>query len=178
MIKNVVAVVIASMLLGAPAVAQPSSNPIPHFGKITPLPDAGMQPDPSLDYRVAFSITKAAAKPDQVNASLEKVARYVNLLAAGGVYPRKGKVLVVVHGPATDLILKDEAFRRKHGARNPNIPLMAALEKAGVDVHVCGQALAAQKITKGDVYSGVVIDLSALVTLTTLELKGWAVLAD
>ena len=170
--------VLAVMLMGAPAVAQPTSSPIPNFGKITSLPNAAMQPDPKVDYRVAFNITRAAAKPDQVNPSLEKVARYINLLAAGGVHPSNGSVLAVVHGRATDLVLKDNAFQRKHGVSNPNIALIKALEKAGVQVHVCGQALAGRQIAQADVSTGVTVDLSALVTLTTLQQKGWSVISD
>ena len=170
--------VLAMMLMGAPAMAQPTASPIPNFGKITSLPNAAMQPDPKVDYRVAFNITKAAARPDQVNPSLEKVARYINLLAAGGVHPSKGNVVAVVHGPATDVALKNNAFQRKHGGRNPNIPLIEALGKAGVEVHVCGQALASQQIPQADVFKGVTVDLSALVTLTTLQQKGWSVISD
>lgn len=170
--------VLAVMLMGAPAVAQPTSSPIPNFGKITSLPNAAMQPDPKVDYRVVFNITKGAARPDQVNPSLEKVARFMNLLVAGGVHPTKGNIVAVVHGPATEVVLEHDAFRRKHGASNPNIPLIEALTKAGIEVHVCGQALASQRIAQADVLSDVTIDFSALVTLTTLQLKGWSVVAD
>jgi intracellular sulfur oxidation DsrE/DsrF family protein len=172
------AFVLAVMMVGAPAAAQPTSSPIPNFGKITPLPNAAMQPDPKVDYRVAFDITEAAAKPDQLNRSLEKVARYINLLASAGVHPRKGNVLAVVHGKATDLVLKDNAFQRKHGVSNPNIALIEALGKAGVEVHVCGQALAGRRIAQADVFTGVTVDLAALVTLTTLQQKGWSVISD
>ena len=168
----------AATITAVSGMAQAPASPIPSFGKIVSLPDAAMKPDPQVDYRVAFSITKVSARPDQVNPSLEKVARYVNLLASGGVRPGKGNILAVVHGPATDLVLKDEAFQRKHGIRNPNLPLIEALRNAGVEVHVCGQALAIQKIARADVYSSATIDLSALVTLTTLQLRGWPVIPD
>lgn len=178
MIARVIALVLTVMLTGSPAMAQSTASPIPAFGKIAPLPQAAMQPDPTVNYRVAFSIAKAAATPDRVNPGLEKVARYLNLLAAGGVHPRKGNILAVVHGPATDLVLNDDAFQRKHGIRNPNIALIEALEKAGVGVHVCGQALASQKIAPADIHPGATVDLSALVTLTTLDQKGWSVVTD
>ena len=170
--------ILAITLVGTPAVGQPTSSPIPNFGKITPLPNAAMQPDPEVEYRVAFNITKAAAKPDQVNQGLEKVARYINLLASAEVHPRNGNVWAVVHGKATDVVLKDNAFQRKHGVSNPNIALIEALGKAGVQVHVCGQALAGQQIPRADVYTGVTVDLSALVTLTTLQQRGWSVISD
>lgn len=178
MMSKAMVLVLVVTITGAPATAQSPANPIPNFGKIASLPDAAMQPDPTVDYRVAFSITKAAARPDRVNPSLEKVARYMNLLASGGVRPKKGNVLAVVHGPATDLVLKNDAFRRKHKVSNPNLALIEALRKAGVEVHVCGQALASQEITPADVYSAATVDLSALVTLTTLQLREWAIMTD
>lgn len=178
MIIKAVALALATTSPGAPPMNQSPAHPaIAQFGKINPLPEAAMQPDPTLDYRVAFNITKAA-KPGEVNPSLDKVARYINLLASGGVRPEKDNIVAVVHGPATELVLDHAAFRRKHGINNPNIPLIEALSKAGIEVHVCGQALAAQKIDRKDVTRLVTVDLSALVTLTTLQLKGWSVVAD
>lgn len=170
----------AGMLaMGTGAIAQNASHPaIAQFGKIRPAPEAAMQPDPALDYRVVFNVTKAATGNKNVNPSLDKVARYLNLLAAGKVTPKRGNVIAVVHGPATELVLSDEAFRAKHGTNNPNLPLIAALREAGAEVHVCSQALAGQKITNDQVSPLVVIDLSALTTLTTLQLKGWSVMND
>jgi intracellular sulfur oxidation DsrE/DsrF family protein len=71
-----------------------------------------------------------------------------------------------------------EPLSAAYGASNPNIALIEALTKAGIEVHVCGQALASQRIAQADVLSDVTIDFSALVTLTTLQLKGWSVVAD
>lgn len=161
------------------AMAQDAHNPVvAKFGRINPAPDAAMQPDPSLDYRVAFNVTKAPSDPKMVNPSLDKVARYLNLLAAGKVSPKPGNILAVVHGPATELVLSHKAYRAKHGMDNPNLALVEALRKAGAEVHVCSQALAGQRIAKADVASLVTVDLSALTTLTTLQMKGWSVMND
>lgn len=165
--------------VGTEAMAQDPSNPIiAPYGKIAPAPNAAMQPDPKLDYRVVFSISKAPPAPDKPNSSLERVARFVNLLAAGGVKPENRHIIAVVHGPATELVLHHSAFRAKHKIDNPNLALIEALGRAGVEVHVCAQALAGQKIRSSDVSPLVVTDLSALTTLTTLQLKGWSVMTD
>lgn len=165
--------------IGTDAVAQSPLNPvITPYGKIAPAPTAAMQPDPALDYRVVFSISKGSPAPDKLNPRLERVARYLNLLAAGGVKPENRHVIAVVHGPATQLVLNHRAFRAKHKSDNPNIALIEALRRAGVEVHVCAQALAGQNIASSDVSPLVVTDLSALTTLTTLQLKGWSVMTD
>lgn len=173
----VLAMSLAAMASGA--AAQDPRNPvIAPFGKIAPAPGAAMQPDPKLDYRVVFEISKASPASDKPNPSLEKVARFINLLAAGSVKPENRHVLAIVHGPATELVLDHDAFRARHKRDNPNIALIEALARAGVEVHVCAQALAGQKIARDEVSPAVVIDLSALTTLTTLELKGWSVMSD
>src|SRR3546814_13621069 len=80
-------------------------------------------PDSSLRYRVVFSINEAAPA-GEVNRSLEKVARYLNLLAAGGIRPDAGDIVAVVHGPATPIVAINPD--------NPNLALLAALQEAGV----------------------------------------------
>lgn len=174
-------IVVLSLLAaaGSEAMAQSPENPlIAPYGKIAPAPDAAKQPDPAINYRVAFSIAKPSPEPGKVNPSLDKVARYLNLLASAKVTPKKGNIIAVVHGPATDLVLDHRAFRAKHGVDNPNLALINALARAGAEVHVCAQALAGQKIPRSDVASSVTVDLSALTTLTTLQLKGWSVMSD
>ncbi len=173
---------IGSLLImgSAPALAQSAaSNPaIADYGAIHPAPDGANQPDATIEYRVVFSITKPADSPDKINPSLEKIARFVNLLASNGVKPKPGDIVAIVHGAATPSVMSDAAYRAKFDAANPNLPLIAALEKAGVEVHVCSQALAGQKIGKEAVAAPVTIDLSALTTLATLQLKGWAMIPD
>lgn len=165
---------------GAEASAQGSSrNPvIAGYGAITPMLDAANQPDPAIEYRVVFNITKAAVSPDKINPSLEKVARFVNLLGSNGVSAKPGAIVAIVHGSATPTIMTDAAYRAKFGTANPNLPMIAALERAGVDMHVCSQALGGHRIGREAVAAPVTIDLSALTTLATLQLRGWAMIPD
>jgi len=177
--RKSIAVLCLLAAAGSEAMALSPQNPlIAPYGKIVPAPEAAMQPDATVDYRVAFSITKAVPEPSKVNPGLDKVARYLNLLASAKVTPKKGNIIAVIHGPATELVLGHRAFRAKHRIDNPNLELIEALARAGVEVHVCSQALAGQKIDRTDVASSVTVDLAALTTLTTLQLKGWSVMTD
>lgn len=170
---------LAAISFDAATAMNERSNPaILRHGLIVPVPGAAIRADPELNYRVAFSVTKAATRSDQINPGLEKVARYVNLLRAEGVPSRRVSIVVAVHGAATGSLLTNEAHIRKHGGPNPNVELVTGLREAGVSVHVCGQALAGQKIERTSILPGVLVDLSALVTLTTLQLKGWALVTD
>lgn len=148
---------------------------VPGYGSVVPVENVANLPDPSLRYRVAFEVTRAATDPGQINPALDRVARFVNLLGQSGVRPAAGDVVVVIHGPATGSILTDAAHRTKFGRPNPNTALLAALRRAGVGVHVCNYALLNQKIARDAVAEGVAIDLAAMVTLANLQLKGWAV---
>src|SRR3546814_14968317 len=83
---------IATALVPFAAVqAQESAPAIPDYGRIVPIEGLAEMPDSSLRYRVVFSINEAAPA-GEVNRSLEKVARYLNLLAAGGIRPDAGDI--------------------------------------------------------------------------------------
>src|ERR1700730_16811663 len=58
---------------------------LPGVGKMHPLPKAAYRPRPNETYKVVFSVTNAGSKPDELNPSLDRVARTVNLYASAGV---------------------------------------------------------------------------------------------
>ena len=52
------------------------------------------------------------------------------------------KITIALHGEATRSVLNDAAYNSRFGVeRNPNLPLIRELQRAGVEVLVCGQAL-------------------------------------
>src|SRR3546814_17256001 len=82
-----------------------------------------------------------------------------------------------IHGPATLLILQNAPYAaRMKVAANPNAALIAALQKAGVSIRVCSQAMVGNGIMPNQVASGVKIDDSALTTLANLQIRGYAIL--
>lgn len=178
------AIKLFAFLCVAAASTAPASEPqagnrsVPGYGKISAVSGAANLPDRSLHYRVIFSVTKAADAPAKVSPSLEKVARFLNLLGSQGITPPQTDVVVILHGPATPVAFKDEAYRARYGVPNPNLPLIRALRSAGATVHVCGQALVAQKIDQPSVSPDVITDLSAMTTIATLQLKGWALMPE
>lgn len=171
---------VCCVLIASPTMAQPiDESPVPAYGRIYPRDGAAQRPDPDLDYRVVFDITKPASDPARPNRSLEAVARFLNLLAADGVRPTPGHVVAIVHGPATPAIASNGAYARKTGqAENPNLALIERLRAAGVVVAVCGQAMQGNGFAASEVAPGVRIDVSALTTLANLQLRGWALIPD
>ena len=170
---------LCAALAGNAAQARPTNGPtVPGFGAIVPVPTAANTPDPRLRYRVMFSVTKAAEAPAKLSPSLDKVARFLNLLGSRGIRPEPNDIVVILHGPATATTLTDDAYRARFGVTNPNLALIQALRRSGAAIHVCGQALAAQKIDRSMVSGDVTIDLSAMTTIATFQLRGWALMPE
>ena len=150
---------------------------IAEYGKTAAVADAGVVPDPNLDYKVVMSVTKAGeggAPPE----ALGKAARLVNLLAESGVQADHRHIVVVLHGGATAAVMTEAAMKTRGKGHNSSADLIAKLTAAGVRVDVCGQALAGAKIARSEVLPEIQVDLSALTTLSTLELKGYALIPD
>ena len=152
---------------------------VPGFGATHTAPHAAERPSQSLRYKVLFNVTQGNDDTTKPNASLDKVARFINLLAADGVRPLPGDVVAVVYGKATPIVVDDAVYRVGHnGAANPNLELIDQLRKSGVSVRVCSQALAAASIAPEAVDKRVQIDVAALTTLANLQLRGYALIPD
>lgn len=159
--------------------AQTSAPRIAGYGAIAPLTGDEMRAEPGLRYRLVFNVTKAAAAPDKVNPSLDKVARLLNLLDRDGIRPAPGDIVVIVHGAATPIVTNSTVYAAKtKAASNPNLELIEKLRGAGVAVAVCSQALHANRIPVKDLAPGIRVDLSAMTTLAALQLRGWALIPD
>lgn len=165
-----------SVLAGSPSWAQ--DRPVPGYGAFTPLPQAGEQPEAGRLYEVVFDIS-ASGPEGRPSPGLDRVARFVNLLAAGGVDADHRRLVVVVHGGATPALLSNQAWAARHaGATNPNADLVAQLIAAGVDVRVCGQAMTGHGIAPEELATGVKLDLAALMGVVHLQQRGYALVPD
>jgi intracellular sulfur oxidation DsrE/DsrF family protein len=156
-----------------PELAYPA---ISGFGGMHPLPDAAVQPDESTVYKAVFEVSSAIRDPAEPYGGLDRVARAVNIFASAGVPLSHLKFVAVLHGPGTPAVLDDEHYRAEYDLDNPNIALIAALKKAGVEVEVCGQALAEQNIEHAWVNQDVTITLSALSDLIVYAQQGYTLL--
>ena len=147
---------------------------IAKYGPVHPLPHAAVQPNKEHVYKALFDVTSGAKDPSKPEPGLTHVARAVNVFASAGVPLSHLHFVAILHGPATPAILNNEAYKKKFGVDNPNIPLIDALRKAGVHVDVCGQALADLGFEHSEVYGKVRIDLSALATTVIYGDMGYA----
>lgn len=157
--------------------APPKVNPaIKSFGSVWEIPNAKEKPDPGLEYNIVVDITDAAAKPDTINVYLEAVATLFNLHAVGGVPAKNIHMVVVLHKMATYSVFTNEKFQQKFKVDNPNLALIKELSDAGVKFYTCGQTLIRGKIAENEIAPEVKVATSALTTLTTYQLKGYAMI--
>jgi intracellular sulfur oxidation DsrE/DsrF family protein len=150
---------------------------IPGYGVVTPVDNAGERPDPAMDYRVVLNATKGGGD-EAPPPFLDKAAKVANLLAQSGVPAEHRHVVVILQAGATPAVLNAAGLKARGKTRNPSTDLIAKLKAAGVSVRVCGQALAAAGISRSEVLPEVQVDLSALTTVSALQLKGYALLVD
>lgn len=158
--------------------AGPSFPVIKGYGGIQPTEGAAERPDKKVRYRVLFNVTKASPAPGKINPTLDRMARFINLLGAEGVVPVRGDLVAIVHGQATALVMDNASYRARFGVANPNLELIERLRQNGAEVHVCSQALAGNMISRKMVYPAIQVDVSAITTLANLQLKGYALIPD
>jgi intracellular sulfur oxidation DsrE/DsrF family protein/DNA-binding transcriptional ArsR family regulator len=143
-------------------------------GRIHPLPQAAYQPDPSSSYKIVFGLTMAAAKPGAISPGLQRVARMVNLYVNAGVALDQLRLVAVASGSATAMALDDAHYQKQYGTPNPNLPVIEQLREAGVDIAVCGQAMAQHDYQYDWIDQRVTLALSSLTTISELQQHGYA----
>ena len=147
---------------------------IKNYGPMNRLPGAAVQPDKTIKYRVIFEITRVAQSPDKVNPGLDRVARFLNVMAASSIMPKEMELAAIIHGPAAPAVLKNEIFKDKFKTDNPNERIIKDLKEAGIKLYVCGQTLADNGFEHQWVNEQIEIAVAALVVVPTYQLKGYA----
>jgi intracellular sulfur oxidation DsrE/DsrF family protein len=146
------------------------------FGKMHPLPEAAYQPRKGATYKIVFSVTKGGDNPGEVSPSLDQVARAVNLYASAGTPLDHLKFVAILHGAATAAALDNPHYKEQLGVDNPNLAIIRKLRAAGVDVAVCGQAVAEHHFQYEWIAPNVTLTLSAMTTITILENEGYGLM--
>lgn len=136
------------------------------FAPVEDIPGAVFAPDAGQEYRVVVAVGEAGeeGKPP---TGLLKAARLYNLLEAHGALGGHQIVAVVYGGAVPAVVAGDPACAK---------PQIDALAAAGITVAVCGQALVRQGFKPADIVPGVRLDVSAVTTLTTLQIEGYALI--
>lgn len=124
-------------------------------------------------FKVAFDVANAA-EPGEVNRKFESLARFINMHVANGVKHDNLSLALVVHGTATEEMLKSAYFKQRTDQTNGSETLLNALIAQGVEVIVCGQSAAAHGVEKTALIDGIKMDLSAMTAHARLAQKGYS----
>lgn len=155
---------------------QPVYPVIKGYGGIYDIPGATVKVDTGQFYKIVIDVVTGADDPDEVAWGLTNVARMINLHAISGLDPSRMHVVLAIHGRAAYAVMNDRAFKKRFDRDNPNIELIRELKQAGVKLTVCGQSLIGRGIEPKSVVPSVEIATSMLTTVTTYQLKGYALL--
>jgi intracellular sulfur oxidation DsrE/DsrF family protein len=141
------------------------------------IPNAAITPEKGRVYRAAFDATHSALDPTKLMPALNMAGSELNALAACKVPLKNARFIVVFHGAAINGILNDNSYKAKFGINNPNLKVLTELKKAGVELFVCGQNLAADNIDPKTLSTDVTIASDALIVLMTCLNQGYALMS-
>lgn len=149
---------------------------VPGFPVARDVPNAYELPDPNTNYKVVFSVSRNPQEPGDVDPMLQAIATYVNTLGKHGVPAEHRNIIAIIHhrSESFDIVMTNEAYKKRHGHDNPNIEIIHALKQAGVDLRLCGQGLIVREIDASDVNPDIQVDLWAMTSFVNLQLEGYA----
>ena len=155
------------------------SYPGPVFSDMGPVfdvDDADYVPDKTQVMKAIFDIERLQEDPAIPNPLITSLHRYYNMHVRKGIPEENIHLAFVVHGSSSKDILTNEAYKKRHGVNNPNLPYIEALSKKGVDMFICGQSANYEKIRKEEILSEVKLALSAMTVLTTYQMEGYGMI--
>ena len=146
------------------------------YAGIIPIPNVDEEPDPTLEYKIVINATGHSKDSSKVNWVLYNIGRYYNLHVAAGIPKDKITMVVAVHAWTGDSFLNNEAYQKEFAIDNPNLEMITELSNAGIRFLVCGQSLAFSGYSKDSLVPEAALTLTAQTTLTSYQMKGYALL--
>jgi intracellular sulfur oxidation DsrE/DsrF family protein len=145
------------------------------YGPIIAVDTPAGAPNKAQSYTMIYDLV-AGEKKDGVNFGLWKMARMINLLHQGKVSQKKIKMVGVIHGKATDIMLNDTAYRVKHQKPNPNKDLIERLANYGVQFYFCKQGATKRGYTNAMALPQIHPAVSAMTVIANYQLKGYVLM--
>jgi len=146
---------------------------IKDFGQVYKIKNPDLLLDKNKKYKVIFDVYTDNKNHKKQNASVNTIARFLNMHAQHNIKSQNLDIVLVLHGAATKNALSDKAFQREFKIDNPNTKLINALDKANVKVYVCGQSFAHKDYQRNDLSKNVELSLSALTALVYYQAEGY-----
>lgn len=157
-----------------PTPARQSGPVIDKYGATFAVPEGSVMPPRDGEYKVKFDVASSASDPTTVNPGIESLARFLNMQVRAGVPLEQMKLALVVHGSAGRDLLGHAGYRQRHGVDNPNLPLLEALDRAGVRIILCGQTAAGRGLGWDEIAPVAKVALSAMTAHALLAREGYS----
>jgi intracellular sulfur oxidation DsrE/DsrF family protein len=132
-----------------------------YAGGAVSLPYAADKPAHNTPVKAIFSILNFPSNPNLIAPGLRLIAHIVNLYRVAGVNPKDVHLDVVFHGNGTPAAFDNQTYAHHLSrpdlkvTKNPDIPLIRELQKDGVKMFVCGQAMHVLHYHKKDILPGI-----------------------
>ena len=145
---------------------------IPDFGKVAAV-DSDMELTTETKLKICFDIAKTSGR--SINQTFDSAARFINLNVECGADKNNVSVAIVIHGSAAIDVTKPEFYAAANDQKaNPNIDVIAELQKNRTTIYLCGQTAAWRGIDKDDLLPGVKMAPSAMTAHALLQQEGFA----
>ena len=145
---------------------------IPAFGKVASV-DSDMKLDSKSELKLCFDVAEKAAR--SINQTFDSAARFINLNVESGADANNISVAIVIHGSAAIDVTKPDFYANSNdGKTNPNVNVIAELQKNRTTIYLCGQTAAWRGIKKDDLLPGVKMAPSAMTAHAILQQDGFA----
>ncbi len=146
------------------------------YGDTWVIDSSELKLDPNLKYHLIFDLYKKPEDASKVNASINTLARFINMHVNAGVGIEKIKVVAVIHGTAGNDMMQDEFHYKKYGVNNPNAELIKKLSAAGVEFYLCGQTMHSRGLDRNLLLPEVKVALSAMTVIYAHTSKGYTLI--
>ncbi len=164
----------ATLVCPALAAAQTGEALIQKIGANTLIANPTFAGQKNLVYKVAWDVTVGPVKPEDAVADYAVPANFLVMAAQEGLDRKNVHLAIIVHGAATQSLLNNAAYRAATGKDNASVAILQALDAAGVQVIVCGQALVNRKVPRDQLLPFVTVSTSATIARATLAMQGYA----
>ncbi len=171
------ALLISMIYMQTAAQVNTASPVIPEADGFFIIANAKVPPEKNHIYKAIYDATRAAASPSQLLPALNMAGSELNALAVSKIPISHARFVVVFHGAALNGILKNEQYRAKFAADNPNLKVLSELRKAGVKLFVCGQNLLAENLDAKAISADVEVASDALIVLMKYQNDGYALMS-
>ncbi len=170
--------ILAILLFNNSVFAQDAQFPIVKgYGGIYEIDNVVEQLEANKQVKIIVELVSGNETPEEYSFWVNNVARLMNLHVIEGVSSANLDVKVIVHGPAVfDLLSHGNYFEKYRIPKNPNIPVLEALDKAGADIIICGQSLIARDLGRNEIWEKTHVATSALTTITKNVADGYVLI--